>query len=102
MIQPTDQIVAAWGEHHRRSRLVWLILRDTATGELREECIQPEDLNRDLDMLLNASEAIADSMKLAARKWQREQIRKRKTADFDPPGDGTVTVGDLAGLRRAR
>lgn len=73
MIQPTDQIVAAWGEYHRRCRLVFVVVRDPVTGELREECIQPEELNSDLDTLLNASAAVAESMKLAAQKWQKKR-----------------------------
>lgn len=81
MIAPTDQIVAAWGEYYRRSRLVWLIVRDPTTGELREECIQPEELNKDLDTLLNASAAVAESMKLAAQKWQKDQARKRTKSE---------------------
>jgi len=100
MIQPTDQIVAAWGEYHKRSRLVFVVVRDPATGELREESIQPEELNNDMDVLLNASAAVADSMKLAVQKWQKDKKRKARMAEYEPPGEDVVTVGDLMGLKR--
>ena len=61
---------------------------------------QPEELNNDMDVLLNASAAVADSMKLAVQKWQKDKKRKARMADFEQPGENTVTVGDLIGLRR--
>ena len=69
---PSDQIVTAWSEGFSgpgwSNRLVLVIVRDTMTGKLREESLQPSEQTDAMHILAAISEAMHGEMVAAVKE----------------------------------
>jgi hypothetical protein len=65
-LQPDDKIVTAWAESCRgpgwNNPIIWVIVRNKI-GDLREECIQPDEQTDTMQTLFKVSSAISEQMR---------------------------------------
>lgn len=67
-----DHVVAAWGAHASgpgwNNQPLWILVR-SRLGELREECLQPQQQTEAMRLLYDVSAVAMDGMTKAVRIW---------------------------------
>ncbi len=76
-----EQIVGAWCEAPSgpgwRNRLVWVCIRDGATGTHRVDAIQPEDQDEEMVLIFRFCLVASDALNAAVQNWKPRRASKR-------------------------
>jgi len=64
------QIVTAWGE----GNIVWVLVRNTITGEMSVESLQSEEQTMNMRMYLPVSSATSSEMTKMVKKWRKNNV----------------------------